>query len=179
MALDIIAALIIAFGFYRGFTKGLIETVVDVMSILVGLVCAFYFSPILITFLQDKINLNGGIEFIVGFLVIFFAVMLILRFVADKMEDLLKATKLNFVNQIAGGVLLGFVCAFLVGLLMGLLTNLDIIDAEYASKSTLYDYLLSFTEEWSWVIDKFKALFSDFWSKFMETVNSTKESLEN
>lgn len=179
MILDIIAALIITYGFYRGFSKGLIDTVVDVMSILIGLVCAFAFSPMLITFLQEKINLNGGIEFIVGFLIVFFAVMLALRFIADKMEALLKATKINFINQIAGGLLLGFVVAFLVGLLLGLLTNLNVIGTEYASSSTLYDYLIRVSEEGGWLIDKFKNIFSDFWGKFTDTINTAKESMES
>jgi len=179
MILDIIAALLITYGFYRGFSKGLIDTVVDVLSILVGLVCAFTFSPMLIEFLQDKINLGGGIGFIVGFLIVFFAVMLILRFIADKMEDLLKATKINFINQIAGGLLLGFVVAFLVGVLLGMLTNLNVLNTEFASTSTLYEYLITVSEEGGWLIDKFKNLFADFWAKFMETVDTAKNSMES
>jgi len=178
MILDIIAALLITYGFYRGFSKGLIDTVVDVMSILIGLVCAFAFSPILIDFLQDKINLNGGLEFILGFLIIFFAVMLTLRFIADKMEAILKATKLNFVNQIAGGALLGFVVAFLVGVLLAMLTNLNVVSSELANSSTLYEYLIGVSEDGGWLIDKFKALFSDFWGKFTETVEQAKQSME-
>ena len=179
MVLDIIAALFIAYGFYRGFSKGLIDTVVDVMSILIGLVIAFASSPLLITFLQEKVNINGGIEFVLGFLIVFFVVMLTLRFIADKMESLLKATNTNFINQIAGGVLLGFVVAFLVGVILALLTNLNVINQEYASTSTLYDYLIDVRDEGGWIIEKFKTIFSDFWGKFTETVNTAKDSIES
>ena len=53
MILDLIAALIITYGFYRGYSNGLINTVVDTLSILVALVVALKFSPILIDYLQE------------------------------------------------------------------------------------------------------------------------------
>ena len=177
MILDLIAALVITYAFYRGYSNGLIDTVVDTLSILVGLVVALKFSPLLINYLQSVVNLNPAVEFILGFLIVFFAVMLFLRFIGDRMEDLLKAIKVNFINQLAGGLLLGFVAAFLIGLSFVLLTNLKILNAEYAEQSTLYEHLVRISEEGGWLIEAFKDLFSEFWSKFMSTIDSVKENL--
>jgi len=171
MVLDLIAALLISYGFYRGFSNGLIDTVVDTLSILVGVVVALKFSPILITKLQDVVNINPALEFVLGFLIIFFAVMLLMRFIGDRMEGLLKAAKVNFINQIAGGAVLGFVVAFFVGSLFVLLSNLKIINETYASESTLYGFL-------GWIMDAFKNLFGDFWEKFMATIDSVKTNVE-
>ena len=179
MILDLIAALIITYGFYRGYSNGLINTVVDTLSILVALVVALKFSPILIDYLQDAVNLNPAFEFVLGFLIVFFVVMLVLRFIGDKMEDLLKAIKLNFINQILGGVLLGFVFSFCIGLLLVLLTNLKVISEENASESTLYDYLIRVSEEGGWIFEGFKNLFSEFWTKFIDTMESVKENLSD
>ena len=179
MILDLIAALIITYGFYRGYSNGLINTAVDTLSILVALVVALKFSPILIDYLQDAVNLNPAFEFVLGFLIVFFVVMLVLRFIGDKMEDLLKAIKLNFINQILGGVLLGFVFSFCIGLLLVLLTNLKVISEENASESTLYDYLIRVSEEGGWIFEGFKNLFSEFWTKFIDTMESVKENLSD
>ena len=178
MILDLIAALLISYGFYRGYSNGLIDTIVDTLSILVGIVIALKFSPQLISYLQKVVNINPAFEFILGFLIIFFAVMLFLRFIADKMEDLLKAIKINFINQIAGGLLLGFVFAFCIGLLLLLLTNLKILNADFAEQSSLYEHLIKLSQEGGWVVDSFKNLFSEFWSKFMSTIDSVKENLD-
>ncbi len=179
MILDLLAALLITYGFYRGYSNGLIDTIVDTLSILVGLVVALKFSPKLISYLQNIVNINPAFEFILGFLIIFFAVILLLRFIADRMEDLLRAIKINFLNQIAGGLLLGFVFAFCIGLLFLLLTNLKILNDDYASQSTLYEHLISISQEGGWIIEGFKNLFSEFWSKFMTTIDSVKENLDN
>ena len=174
MILDLVAALVISYGFYRGFSKGLIGTVVDTLSILIAIVIALKFSPLLIDYIQDAVNLNASIEFILGFLIVFFLVIFILRFIADKIEDVLKATKINFINQIAGGALLGFVSAFLIGGLLMLLTRLAILNEDYAADSTLYSHLVKLSTEGSWVFETFKDLFTDFWSKFMATVDQIK-----
>lgn len=178
MILDLIAALLISYGFYRGFSNGLIDTIVDTMSIIVGIVIALNFSPRLISYLQNVVNINPAFEFILGFLIIFFAVMLLLRFIADKMESLLKAIKINFINQIAGGLLLGFMFAFCVGLLLLLLTNLKIINEGYAEQSSLYEHLIKLSQDGGWVVESFKNMFSEFWTKFMSTIDSVKENLD-
>ena len=179
MILDLVAALLITYGFYRGYSNGLINTVVDTLSILVGLVVALKFSPLLINYLQQVVNLNPALEFILGFIIVFFAVMLLLRFIGDKFEDLLKAIKINFINQLAGGLLLGFVFAFCLGLLLVLLTQLKVLNTDYAAQSTLYEHLIKVSEEGGWIVDTFKNLFGEFWTKFMSTMDSLKENLDN
>ena len=178
MIIDLIAAVIITYGFYRGYSKGLINTVVDTLSIIIGLVVALKFSPLLIDRLQNAINLNPSVEFILGFLIVFFVVMLLLRFIGDKIEGLLKAIKLNFINQLAGGLLLGFVFAFCIGALLLLLARLDVLDPSFANQSTLYGHLTGLTAEGGWIFDSFKNLFTEFWDKFMSTMDQIKQNLE-
>ena len=95
------------------------------------------------------------------------------------MEGLLKATKVNFLNQIAGGALLGFVFAFFIGLLFVFLSDLSIINKTYAEQSSLYSILITIAEENGWIIEGFKNLFGDFWEKFMATIDSVKTNIES
>jgi membrane protein required for colicin V production len=178
MILDLIAAVIITYLFYRGYNKGLLKTVVDTLSIVVGIVIALKFSPLVIGYLQKAININPALEFILGFIIVFFAVMLLLRFIADKIEDLLEAIKINFINQIAGGVLMAAFGAFIIGSILLLMTNLKIINQEYAAQSTLFEYLTAVGREGGWVLETFKNLFSEFWTKFTATLDQVKDNLE-
>jgi membrane protein required for colicin V production len=171
MLIDLIAAIFITYGFYRGYSKGLIKTVVDALSILVGLVIALKFSPLLISYLQQTVNLSPSIEFILGFLIVFFVVILILRFIADRIEDIFKAVKINFINQLAGGVLLGFLFTFCLGAFLLLLTNLSILPEPYTTQSTLYEHLIAVCREGTWVFELFKDMFTEFWEKFQSTID--------
>ncbi len=178
MILDLIAALVITYAFYRGYNKGLLKTIVNVLSIVVGIVVALKFSPTLIGYLQDVVNINPAVEFILGFLIVFFVVMLLMRFVADKIEDLLEAININLINQIAGGVLMGALASFIIGSILSLLANLRILNAEYAAQSTLYEFLTAAGREGGWVFEMFKNLFSEFWTKFNGTLDQIKDGLE-
>ncbi len=179
MALDLISAILITYAFYRGYNRGLLKTVVDTLSIVVGIVVALNFSPQFIAYLQKIININPAIEFILGFIIVFFVVMILLRFIADKIESIFKAIKINFINQIAGGVLLGAFTTFIIGSIILLLTNLKIINLDYANQSKMYEFLLSAGQEGGWVMEMFKNLFSDFWNKFITTIDKVKDNLDN
>lgn len=178
MILDLLAAVIITYAFYRGYNKGLINTVVDTISIIIGLVVALKFSPMVIDYLQDVVNINPAFEFILGFLIVFFVVMLVLRFIGERIEDLLRTIKINFVNQIAGGALLGFVAAFIIGSLFLMLSDLNILSQDYTDQSTLYDHLISVRENGGWILEKGKTIFSEFWQKFIATLDSVKANAE-
>jgi hypothetical protein len=104
--------------------------------------------------------------------------MIGLRYIAKKLEDLLEAVNLNFVNQIAGGLVMGFLFAFMIGGLYLLLSKLKILNESYTAESTLYEHLIQLTKEGGWIIDSFKNLFSEFWEKFLKTTDQLKENLE-
>lgn len=178
MILDLIAALIITYGFYVGFSRGLVKTVVDTLALLIALVVALKFSPLLIDYFQEILNFHPSAEFVLGFLFVFFFTLLIFKFIGDKIEDLLKAVGINFINQIAGGILLGFVFAFCIGAALALITNLKLLPEEMMDESRLYGHLINVGSEGWGMLDTFKSMFSEFWGKFMDTLDQVKDQAE-
>ena len=176
MAIDIISALIISYAFYRGFTNGLIGTVVDTLSIVVGVVIALKFSPLLTPHIKQAINVGDFAPWI-SLIVVFFLVLFILRFIGKKMEGILKSANLNIINQLAGGALLGFVVAFLMGGLIVFLSNQNLLTEAYTEKSTLFNHLVAVNRDGGWVIDGLKDLFSEFWSQFTNAVDSVEKKI--
>ncbi len=176
MAIDIISAFIISYAFYRGFTNGLIGTVVDTLSIVIGAVIALKFSPALTPHLQQVVNVGAFAPWI-SLILVFFVVLFILRFIGKQMEGVLKSANLNIINQLAGGALLGFVVAFLMGGLIVFLSNQNILTADYTEKSTLYSHLVAVNRDGGWVIDGLKDLFTEFWSQFSSAVDSVDKKI--
>ena len=93
------------------------------------------------------------------------------------MEGVLKSANLNIINQLAGGALLGFVVAFLMGGLIVFLSNQNILAADYTEKSTLYSHLVAVNRDGGWVIDGLKDLFTEFWSQFSSAVDSVDKKI--
>lgn len=178
MVLDLISALIITYGFYVGYSRGLVKTVVDTLSIFVALIVAIKFSPIVIKYLKEILSFNEGAEFIIGLLFTFFFTLLILKFVGDKIEDLFKAVGINFINQLAGGILLGLVFTMIIGGLLALATNFRILSEDAMAESRLYGHLMQVNEQSSGILKAFKSIFTDFWNLFMDTMDQVKSGAE-
>jgi membrane protein required for colicin V production len=179
MIFDLVVLLLIIYGFYLGYRRGIIQTVFDTLSIFIGLLAALKLSPIVIGFLQKIISVSPAVIFIIGFILTFFLVLLLIRFIGKKLEDLFKVTKLNFINKIAGGVTMGFVFALCLSLLVVFLDELKILDQETKDKSISYELLEPLPQKASKVFGSVKPYFTDFWEKTVETMDKVKEKAKD
>ena len=71
MTVDIVFAIFFLYGFYLGFSNGIIRTVFTVVSIVFGLVAAFKFTPATQDFLQTAFDDANPLWFFVGFALTF------------------------------------------------------------------------------------------------------------
>lgn len=178
MILDLLVVLITGYGFYTGYRKGIIDTVFDAVSILVAILVSLKLSPLLISLLNDKLNLSPGLGFIIGFVATFFIAMLLIRFIGNKLEGIFKAVNLNFINKIAGGVLMGIVYATIFSFLVGLTGQLNLLPADIEEKSSTYGIVKAIPETSKGIFKTFKPIFSEFWDKTVETIDTVKEKAE-
>ena len=103
MVIDIIFFISAAYGFYVGYSKGIIKTVFSTLSIVLGLMAAMKFSPYMTSFLEDTFS-RSPLMFIAGFVLTFVGVMLLVRLLAKTIEGIFKTIKINVINKIAGGI---------------------------------------------------------------------------
>ena len=113
MMLDLIVAIVVALGFYLGYSRGLIKTVFDTLALIIGIVAALKLSPITIDVINSIFKTSPAITFLVGVVLTFIGIMALIRFIGNKLEDILEAVNINFINKIAGGVLQGLFFAYL------------------------------------------------------------------
>ena len=114
MLLDIIVAIVVSLGFYLGYTRGLIKTVFDSLSLIIGILAALKLSPIVINILEEIIKTSPAVSFLLGVVITFIAVMDIIRFIGKKLEDMLEAVNINFINKLAGGAVQGLFFAYIL-----------------------------------------------------------------
>lgn len=179
MLLDVIVAIIITLGFYLGYSRGLIKTVFDTLSLIVGIVAALKLSPIVINILDGLLKMSPAITFILGIVLTFIGVMALIRFVGKKLEDLLSAVNINFVNKLAGGALQGIFFAYLLSLFLWLLSSIHLISPETQKASITYSALEPLPEKGKKVFTSLKPVFQGFWDKTLEAMDSIKGTKSN
>ena len=178
MMLDIIAALVIAYGAYVGYSRGIIKTVFDTLSILIAIVASLKLSPIVINIVDSIFNTAPSVSFIIGIVLTFIIVMALVRFIGNKLENLFQSANINFVNKIAGAAFQGLFFALILSLVIWLGNRLDLIKDSTKEESMSYSMLEPLPEKSAAIFEKVKPIFKDFWDKTIEVMDGVKEKVE-
>lgn len=176
MIIDIILALVVTYGFYTGFERGLIDTFFDTISIVIGLLVALKLSGFIIDFVQKIVpNLAPWIAYIIGLIATFLLVMIIIRFIGNKVEGIFKFAKVNILNKLAGGALKAFLFATLFAFVILLIGKIGAMNEETIDKSRTYRFIEPFPEYAKAGFEKVKPFFQEFWDKTVEVIDQAKE----
>lgn len=178
MVIDLICAMVAVWGFYVGFSRGIIKTVFTVLSILFGLVAGFKFAPAATQFLETAFKNTNPLMFLAGFLLSFVVTMFVIRMVARLLEGFLKTANINVVNQAAGGALLAGVFILIYSGLLWFADQSTILNEEVKQESLTYDYLEEFPEQMQKLGKRFKPVFMDFWDRSVEMMDKIEEMSE-
>ncbi|MEM9835168.1 MAG: CvpA family protein [Bacteroidota bacterium] len=183
MILDIICLIFVAYGFWVGYSKGIISTVLNLASYVFGILAAMKFGPVMADILSGMIN-NGdqgvwkGGMFLLGIIVTFFLTLVLFKILARGLTGILESININFINQIAGGILSA---AFFLTVFSGLAlfgSRAQIITPEARETSITYPILEPLPQ---FVWERGQALlpvFQDFYDKAAEAMDHLRENVE-
>jgi len=111
--LDIIILAVVGFFLYRGVKKGLIKTFSGIFGFFAALIVATGFMGVFAQLLQEAININTGIAYLISYLLLFFGVLFIFKFLSTMIVKLFTVTSTRWVDRIGGG-LFGFLLGGLI-----------------------------------------------------------------
>ncbi len=179
MVIDIIFLIIAGYGFYVGFSRGIIKTVFTVLSYIFGLIAAFKFAPAATEFLESTFRNGNPLMFLAGFLLSFVLTMMLIRMVAKALEGVLKTANINVINQFFGGVLLAGVMTIIYSTLLWFGISAHIIDEAEAKKTSVtYIYLMELPEQTQSLLKNVKPIFLDFWDHSVEMLDNLEKMSE-
>ena len=175
MVIDIMYLLIGIWGFYQGFSRGIIKTVFTVFSIIFGLMVAFKLAPATTRFLETAFHSDNPVMFIAGFLLAFLLTMIIIRLVAQFLERTLQSANINFINQLAGGGLMLSLYTLVFSLIIWFGDKSHIITQENSKDSVTYPFLRAFPGKMQRVYEFLKPSFQEFWQESVKFIDRMEE----
>lgn len=175
MVIDIICLMMGAYGFYIGFSRGIIRTIFTVLSLIFGLLAAFKLGPATTRFLETATGSHNPMMFIAGFLMAFFATMIFIRTISKFLERGLQSANINVLNQLLGGVLLGGVMVLLFSMLLWFADQSRLIDPTTKDQSATYLFLKNYPDKVWAVVQYFKPAVQDFWEESVEFLDRMQE----
>jgi len=99
--LDIVLIAILLVTVILGFAKGLIREIIGLASVILGLILASLYYPYVSSFFEHIIS-HETLSHFLGFLIIFFAVLLVGGLISHLLSKLMKGP-LKFLNHLLGG----------------------------------------------------------------------------
>ena len=175
MAIDIMLAIAAVTGFYIGYSRGIIQTVFSVLSLVFGLMAAFKFATPMTEFLKHTFNSDNPLMFTAGFLLAFVIVMFLIRMIARSLEGILRTANINVINQLAGGVLIGFFTVLMYSILLWFGDQAHMINQASKVQSRTYVYLEQFPAQAKEIGLKVQPLFQDFWNQSMDMMDKLED----
>jgi|APTNR8051073442_1049403.scaffolds.fasta_scaffold03814_5 membrane protein required for colicin V production len=149
MVIDVFCLVVGLSGLWIGYTRGIISTVLNLLSVLFGVMAAAKFSPAmtdLLTTLFGAGESSHGFMLLAGVILTFVLTLVVFRMLARGLEEGLESFNINFINQVLGGVITALVFIFLYSLIIVFANRSRLIEDATKQDSTTYAFLEKYPE---------------------------------
>ena len=139
---DLFFGLVLAWGAYSGFSKGLIKELASILGVIIGIFLAKNYYPYLDIKLKLIFESEAGFISILSAILIFLLTIMVFKIIAKFLTKFLKIIALGLLNRIIGSVFGIFKMVLLLCILVFIFSNINnvtgIIKAEKLSQSFFY-----------------------------------------
>lgn len=141
--IDIIIAIPLLWGLYKGFTKGIILEAATLIALGLAIWGAVKFHDFVTVWMRESLNWTSKYMPVISFALIFIGVLILVFAIAKLLEKIIKAVALGFLNKLAGGVFgilkFGLILSVVIFLLNAIEKNYSFIPPDIKNKSVLYE----------------------------------------
>lgn len=169
--IDIFFGIVAIYGFYKGFSQGIIRTVFTVISILIGIIAAVKFGPDMANLLESLFSSDYALVFLAGTLLTFVLTMILVRFLARGIENLLESANINIINQALGGFVVASLFIALYSVLVLFADRSRLISEETKQNSLTYEILVPFPGKILSAARRLQPTFEEFWDHSLDFID--------
>ncbi|MBC7937488.1 MAG: CvpA family protein [Rhizobacter sp.] len=179
MLIDIIFLIMMLVAVFKGYSKGFIVALFSVIGFIVGLAAALKLSAFAAEKLSGTFNASGKWLPVLSFLLVFIAVVLLVRLGARLLQSSVELVMLGWVNRIAGILLFALLYAILFSVFLFYAVQLHVFAAETITASNVYPYIQPLgpkvIDSLGTVVPWFKDMFAQL-EHFFEGIAASKGS---
>ncbi len=140
--IDIILIILLAWGLVKGLRNGFIHEAASLAALILGIYGAIKFSDYTAGLLVEHFSMTGKYLGIFALALTFLAIVILVHFLGEILDKLVKAVALGFVNKLVGAVFGVLKMAFILSLFLFILNTLDskthFLPKDKLEKSLLY-----------------------------------------
>ncbi len=176
MMIDIFFAIIAGYGFFIGYSRGIIKTVLYVLAFFFGFVIAVKFAPSATDLLSRIFDQQSPMMYLAGFLLCLTLTIIFIRLMAKGLEGILQSANINVINQFFGGLLLASVLTLLYSGLLWFGESARLLNAENTKDSVTYPFLQKYPQKFKNVVVAIQPTFEEFWDQSLDFIDRMQET---
>jgi membrane protein required for colicin V production len=174
MIIDLIFLILIVMAIFKGISRGFIVAVFSLLAFMLGLAAALKLSAVLAVHLQEKMNISGYWLPFLAFLIVFIAVVLLVRLGAAVLKKVVTIALLGWADALAGIVLYGVIYLMAFSVMLFFATRIHLVSADTQADSHTFAFIEPFGPKVMNLLGKAIPLFSHMFSdlgKFFQSVS--------
>lgn len=174
MPIDIIFIAVFGYGFWQGYTRGIISTIFNVLGYIFGVVLAFKMTPTTTNLLERLFNTANPSLFLAAFIVNIVFIMFILRTAARGLEGVFRTLYLGVINQLAGGAVLGSIAILVYSVLIWFAVKVQFLNEVTIRESKTYPILRDLPSTAKSIAVRFQPVTEDVWGTALKWMNNVQ-----
>jgi membrane protein required for colicin V production len=168
MLIDVILVFLLLIATYKGYQRGLIVGVFSFVAIVVGIAAAMKLSVVAASYLQHYFKWEGAWLPAVSYFLVFIGVVLLIRLVANAMEEGVKVVKLGWMNTLGGIIFYWLIFLLAYSVVVFYAVELGLFSESTTAVSESYAYISPLGPK---IIEGFATIFPLFSDMFRELEN--------
>ncbi|BDS14175.1 CvpA family protein [Aureispira anguillae] len=117
-AVDILFIIMAAFGFYFGFSFGLMKVALMVLSLAFAVLTAMAFTPMTTNIIIDTFNIDTVFLPFIAFFITLLIVLMLARILTKLIEETVDNKRFDIISQVVGGLVMGIIFTLLYSVLV-------------------------------------------------------------
>jgi membrane protein required for colicin V production len=174
MFIDVVFLILMVMAVFKGISRGFIVAVFSLLAFIIGLAAALKLSATVATHLHEKMNIGGYWLPVLSFLIVFAAVVLLVRWGAMLLKKAAGVVFLGWIDTLTGIVLYAVMYLMIYSVILFFATRIHLISDQTKVDSRTYAFIEPFGPKVMSGIGKvipfFSHMFSDL-THFFEKVS--------
>jgi membrane protein required for colicin V production len=141
MAIDIVAFILLLMAIFKGLQRGLVVAVFSWFALIAGLAAAIKLSAVVAEYLQQTTHVSSRWLPVLGFLLVFIAVIVVIRWAAGLLKSAVDFAFLGWIDALGGVLLYLTIYITIYSVVLFYATNLHVITQRVIASSITYHFV--------------------------------------
>lgn len=144
--LDIVIAILLAYGFIQGLRHGIIKEIASVVSILLGIYAAKIFSDSVAKAIVDTFSWDESVAVVVSYVLVFVVVAALVGLLARILTKVLRYAMLGWLNRFLGCLFGVIKVALIISVILNVMMFFNVA-GDASSKSVLFKPIVGILDQ--------------------------------